>query len=192
MEQTTNTLSTPAKPKRFRIERSTAGLLVLIGMALAGLGFMHFRTAPLVSLGATQTSAEAAIDKFLGGGQENIVRLQVAMATTRKMVESFNAGVAAARSDVDRDPFYNPLLSTPQKPNAKAVAQPGQRTNHADELRKLNIQSILVSKSRRAALVNGKLIQEGATIEQFKVEQIGDASVTFSRDGQRFELKLRK
>lgn len=50
------------------------------------------------------------------------------------------------------------------------------------------VDSILVSKRRRIAVINGEMLVEGDTVDGFKVIAINPASVDVGKDGRRWTL----
>ena len=75
----------------------------------------------------------------------------------------------------DRDPTRPIAYKAP----AKASEQSG-----------LKLQSLLISKQRRQATINGKQVEEGDRIAGAKIIAIGPHGVTVERAGKRQQLKL--
>ncbi len=186
-----------ASPKgamsRLKLDRSTTGLLILVGLASAGLFYMQVRTAPLLALGAEQTASEAAIQTFLAAGESNIAKLQQSMKATRATVDQFTATPATlAAAKVERDPYAEPAVPRTAPKIEPAINRDADRNTLLAAAKQINVQSVIIGNGRRACLLNNKLYFEGQSVTDFKIELITQSAVTVSRDGLRFELRLNK
>jgi len=79
-------------------------------------------------------------------------------------------------------PAYAETLGDPMKPPAIMIASPAVGEHEADVSREPVLQSTLLSKGRRLAMIDGKPLGVGDRIGAAKIVAIGPASVTL-REG---------
>ena len=75
-------------------------------------------------------------------------------------------------------------LKDPTRPAGYTGTEPAALTNEN------GISAILISPTRRVAVIYGRFVQKGDVVDGAVVEQITDNSVVFSRDGQRYSKTL--
>lgn len=103
-----------------------------------------------------------------------------------------SADVAAMGSDpfrIDQGQFSPPILFADDSPRAAVIEETGAKL--PDDVVLL---STIVGSARRAALINGKLYQEGASVilggESYRLEEVHPRRAILTRGGKSFELKI--
>lgn len=81
------------------------------------------------------------------------------------------------------EPFSAVKLSDPTRPLQETVST--QR-----ELPALKLNSVLISKQRRLAVINGQTVAEGEQVSGAKVLRISSDRVQLQRAGQSVEIRL--
>jgi hypothetical protein len=88
-----------------------------------------------------------------------------------------------------------PAVVVPAAPVAAVIETPASEVPvepaNAIPLPALSLSGILYSEHERLALINGKVIPEGGTVEGVKVEKIGTDEVELSFEGQKITLRSR-
>jgi MSHA biogenesis protein MshK len=77
-------------------------------------------------------------------------------------------------------------LVDPTRPVAFVAPAGGLREGE----RKLQLQAIYVGEMRREAVINGRTVRVGDTLEQAKILAIGPGRVSYSKNGNEGELVL--
>lgn len=72
-------------------------------------------------------------------------------------------------------------LTDPTRPSAYRAA---------GETQSLQLESVLISRDRKIAVINGRILSEGERIDGFKVIKIAKESVKGQLDGKRVTLEL--
>lgn len=75
-------------------------------------------------------------------------------------------------------------LKDPTRPAGYMGIEPAALTNES------GISAILVSPTRRVAVIYGRFVQKGDVVDGAVVERITDNSVVFSRDGKQYSKML--
>jgi len=186
-----------AEPKR--LNRST---LVLLGLILAGAGgtyLMMHRSGPATASASTMAAKEAdkTITQFLSGGQSNLKSMEEMLRSTEKVVQQFLSYPSMTQiplSDLHTNPFRH-AVEAPTADRASEVAakkREQERLAALQAVQGLQLQSIMVSETRRAAMINNSLVQEGQQVDGFAVEKINASAVVVKSGIYRFELKMQK
>ncbi|HEX8340177.1 MAG TPA: general secretion pathway protein GspB [Tepidisphaeraceae bacterium] len=179
-----------AAPKR-KLTRSTVLLGGLVLAAVGGLWLMHARGGPTTVEAAS--TADQAIDNFLGDGRKNMAHMQAMLNDTEKVVDQFKQFPAAAQAPLE-ELQKNPFSETQQtvKTAASYDARQSDRDAALEKARKLQLQSILFGQSQRSCMLGGKFYGEGDSFDGFEVQKINQNSVIVKHGGYRFELKLQR
>lgn len=77
-------------------------------------------------------------------------------------------------------------LVDPTRPVAFVASQNGPRQAE----KKLQLQAIYVGEKRREAVINGRTVKVGDTVEQVKILAIGPGRVSYAKNGTQGELVL--
>lgn len=79
-----------------------------------------------------------------------------------------------------------PTLVDPTRP----VAFVGPARKEGEAQKKLQLQAIFYGENRREAVINGKTVKVGETVDQVQIVAIGPGGVRYARNGQQGELVL--
>lgn len=88
--------------------------------------------------------------------------------------------------------FFSRPLASSQYPTKDAGFEAMETAPAAARNTNLpRLTGIMYSRESPCALINGKLVGEGARTGNFTVEKVSPNSVIISRDGQQYELRMR-
>jgi MSHA biogenesis protein MshK len=96
----------------------------------------------------------------------------------RIFVIALLAGAAAAQAQALRDPTRPPGVSV-----ARGVSGVASRGD-------LVLQSVLISPERRAAIISGRVVRPGETVDGYRLIAIGAGEAVLRKDGQSRTLQL--
>ena len=91
----------------------------------------------------------------------------------------FVAGATPAMAQALVDPTQPPMALAPQAPAVEGVASPVQQ-----------LQSVIISPTRKAAIINGVVVELGGKYGDAVLTKVGEDEVVLSGDGSRQVLKL--
>jgi len=89
-------------------------------------------------------------------------------------------GVTAVQAQTLRDPTRPPGGGAGKSVSGGAVAQKED----------LELQSILISPERRAAIISGRVVRLGESVQGYRVVAIGEGEAVLRMDGQSRTLRL--
>jgi len=195
----------PADDSTFVVEEKkpmNRSTLVLFGLIVAGVGgtyLMMMRAGP-ASAAASTTEAQAAdktITQFLSSGSTSMKLMESMLRNTEKVVQQFLSYPSMTQIPLS-DLHTNPFRHSVQKPSADKLSEAVTKKREEERLaalkavQTLQLQSIMVSESRKAAMINNTLVQEGQQVDEFSVEKINPGAVVVRTGAYRFELKMQK
>lgn len=125
-----------------------------------------------VGEGRVFETVDEALELFQGGARP----LAVPVEELRERV--FGVPLSVAGAKVRRE--LSPALA----------AQAGDKSAVPAELKKLCLETVLVSSFNRAAIINGQVLHVGETVEGFRIEEIAIDRVSLSRDGKKYKMEL--
>ena len=178
------------------------GTLVMAGFLLAcGVGtyVMYTRSAPAKTApSADTTAATSTINQFLSDDKQNVHNMKDLLQNTEKAVEQFRA--APAKTQVPLENLQtNPFRTAAATPDGAPAEDEAAAKKKAEEARAatlkaaqdLHLQFIVVGR-KKSCLINNVRYLEGQQVGEFTVESIEPNSVIISKDGAKFELKMKK
>jgi hypothetical protein len=189
-------------PRRPQMGRGT---LLLLGLAVAGLGgtyFMYLRSGPQRADASTVAQAKAAdqaIHSFLNGGADGRRMMEHLLHNTQQVVQRFLSYPSATQVPL-KDLKGNPFRQLP----VAAVAGRQQQISRLEEQRKqeqaravmlksartLKLQSVFLGTNLKTCVINNTLCREGQRVGDFTVEAIQSGAVILRSGQDRFELKM--
>jgi preprotein translocase subunit SecG len=165
------------------VRKMTMLLAVLFVMGLLCLLFMIRKSAPqsatAASNGAEETQIEKAIARLTGVGSEMFKRMD---QIVKKFYE-FSDVQQVRVNELVKNPFEIFLADGDKNPDIKEP-----EPTRPD----LQLVAILQTGEGNCAMINGKILYEGDTIEGSKVVQIGEDFVKLEFEGVETVLKLSK
>lgn len=90
------------------------------------------------------------------------------------------AGTTGVQAQALRDPTRPPGIAAAKHPSVGAEAPKGD----------LRLQSILVSPERRAAIISGRVVQLGESVQGYRVVAISESEAVLRMGGQSRTLRL--
>jgi len=182
-----------AKPKR----QLSPGTMAVAGVLLccgAITYFMYVKNGPKAASAATPGTAQASstITQFLSSDTENVEKMKAMLRDTEKAVQQMQSQPSKTQvplDDLKTNPFRQLTTKVSERAEEDEVKKKREETLKAAQ--GLKVQSILVGKNN-AAMINGKMFQEGQTIDRFTIEKIATGSVIIRFEKLRFELKMQK
>ncbi len=156
--------------------------------------FMYLKNGPKAASAATPGTAQASttINEFLSSDTENVARMKSMLQDTEKAVQQMQSQPAKTQvplDDLKTNPFRQ--VTTKVSEHAEEDAAKKRRDEMLKSVGTLHVQSIM-SGTRKAAMINGKMYQEGQQVDRFTVERIQPGSVIVRCEKSRFELKMQK
>jgi hypothetical protein len=183
--------------KKPQVNTSTLGLFGLIALCAGGTYFMYLRGGPQAASAAEVATADE-VSAFLADGQKHVALMKEMLKDTDKVVQRFRQSSARTQVPLDRlstNPFR---MEAPKQAVAATDDSASSRRQQAEEraaamesVKTLKLQSVLYG-TRKAALVNNQLVQEGMEIEGFVIERINQGAVVVRTGVYRFELRMEK
>jgi hypothetical protein len=178
------------------------GTLIMGGLLLAcGVGtyVMYTRSAPAaVAPDKATAAAQTTITQFLSDDKQNVHNMKDLLQNTEKAVEQFRA--APAKTQVPLENLQtNPFRTAAATPDGAPAEDEAAAKKKAEEARAatlkaaqdLHLQFIVVGR-KKSCLINNVRYLEGQQVGEFTVESIEPNSVIISKDGAKFELKMKK
>ena len=181
------------KPK---VNTSTLGLLGLLVACAGGTYFMYLRGGPQAA-NAAEVATKDEISTFLVDGQKHVSLMKEMLKDTDKVVQRFRASSAKSQIPLAKlvtNPFR---MELPKQATVNDGSAASARRNAEERLaameavKALKLQSVLYG-TRKAALLNNQLVQEGMEVEGFIVEKINQGAVIVRSGAFRFELRMEK
>lgn len=188
-----------AEPKK-PLNKQMVAFFAILAVACGATYFMYVRSGPQTATAAPAVSQhEEAVKTFLSGGNSNIKSMRVWLQDMNKVVEKFTTFSSAKQVPLDgliKNPFHFETDRPKENVNLEEIARKKkleeQRQAAIQAAQALQLQSIVVSDTRRGCMINGAFYAEGQTVGDFKVEKI-NATTVIVREGQfRFQLRMPK
>ena len=183
--------------QKSKVNTSTLGLFGLLALCAGGTYFMYLRGGPQTANAAEVATADE-ISTFLVDGQKHVTLMKEMLKDTDKVVQRFRASSSRSQVPLARlvtNPFR---MELPKQATAKDDGSAASKLREKEEraaameaVKAIKLQSILFG-TRRAALLNNQLVQEGMEVEGFVVEKITQAAVVVRTGQYRFELRMEK
>ena len=187
------------KPK---FNGATLALIASFAAALLVIYLVGLQNRPRTASAAQverEQQVQSAITELLqkNGKAEQIKSL---FSDTKRLVPMFYSYLGAQNGtppELSADPFSPPDLSKPEVSSLDPIPVVPTNTAEAEKLRKiaetfngLKLQSVMVSKSNSAAMINNRLVTVGAQLGELTVTEIEATRVILSFGPHKFELKL--
>lgn len=174
---------------------------LLIAAIVGGIGWFGYKNFVASAGAATVTTASGAdarktINEFLATGGKDVVAMEEMLKNTEKVVKQFLAYPTMTQvplQDLQTNPFR--FAAPPEETASKADEQrkveeaKGKAIKAASELR---IESLMTGRNGGTAIINGKVVRPGDTVDDFFIEEIKTSSVIVRSGTFRFELRLAK
>lgn len=179
-----------------QVSAGTVGMLGILAMCAAGTYFMYVRGGPKQANAADAGTAQT-INSFLADGDKHVTLMKQMLRDTDKVVLRFRQSTAQSQVPLERlqtNPFLMELTSTVPAAGDNSASRRRREEERAAAfaaVKTIKLQSVLYG-TQRAALMNNKLVQEGAEIDGFTVERISPDSVIVRSGVYRFELKMQR
>jgi hypothetical protein len=159
--------------------KSTVVVVILVAIGLLGLWFMIRRSEPEAAnanQSAEDTSRlESAISRVTGVSSEMVSRMDQIVKKFHEFSDVFQVQV----NDLAKDPFdvgtsTGPLDEIPLVPEDPEVMAARLRLKRMEEqAEKLELLSVMRSDDGLCCMINDRILQEGDSIRQFTVTEIG-------------------
>ncbi|MFN4242924.1 MAG: hypothetical protein ACK4PI_06770 [Tepidisphaerales bacterium] len=176
-------------------------LVALVIAVVGGGGYLWLnRKGPAVAGAAPAAAvtpadnARQTINEFLAGGGKDLVAMEQMLRNTEAVVQQFLTYPSVTQVPLESlrtNPFR---LSEPEAPKA---AEPDDRRRREEArnralkaVAELRVESVMTNAAGGSAIINGKFVRPGDTVDGFLVEAIRPGSVIVRDDRFRFELKL--
>jgi len=183
--------TTPAAPRNNAV-------LIFLALVVIGAGavmFMRLRAGPKAAVASPESAtAKTTINQFLTEGDKNIKAMRELLKNTEKIVQQFVDYPAMTQvkvEDLKTNPFQ--FASTRPAQTSVKVKPDTDKQDAVEAIKKLKIQTILVSGVSRSCMINNTIYREGQDVGILTIEKINPNSIIFvSPGGHRFEVNLRK
>lgn len=177
---------------------SQGTLLMTLLLVAAGAGaWWWFKSGPATASASQPpevAQADATISQFLKHDSENMRSMRRMFDSTQQFVEQFKSYPSMKQvplTELHTNPFRFAKASAGEESDQQVKQQREQQRQEAlQAVQELSLQSILVSGSSSACMINNKMYQEGEQVDAFLVEKISSASVVVRKGPYRFELKM--
>lgn len=172
-------------------------LLTLLLVAAGAGGWWWFKSGPASATAAPAPEVQAAdetINQFLTHDNENLKVMRRMFDSTQQFVEQFKSYPSMKQvplSDLHTNPFRFSQAAGQETDEQLKQQREMQRQEALQSVQDLSLQSILVSDSHSACMINNHMYQEGEQVDSsFLVERISTNSVIVRKGPYRFELKM--
>jgi len=173
--------------------------LLLLAVAGGGMYYMYKRQGPASASASTPEAAKATqtVNQFLSSGPDNIKAMQMMLKDTEKFVKQFLEYPSVKQTPLSML-ATNPFRFAPKQANADADAEAAKKKREDEKQAALKasenlvLQSIIVSGSRKACMINNAMYMEGQQVDQFTVEKIEPHRVIVKSGAYRFGLTMQK
>ncbi len=181
--ETQEYLTVAANSKNLR--RSTIGVMVLVAIGLAGLGYMIHKSQPqTVSADPIdeENTIEVAISRLTGVSAEMVSRMDEIVKRFYEFSDVFQVGV----TELAKNPFEVEVFAEAIKEDAgKAEDERAQATLIERERLKqqagmLKLLSVMRSEQGNCCMINDRILRQGDTIKGFTISAIRGDSVELS------------
>lgn len=176
-------------------------LAVLCGggwLAYQHLGGPKPATASAIAAVSVNDGAKKTIAEFLSAGGKDLAAMEKMLRDTEMVVRQFTEYPSMTQvplSELRTNPFRSAPAPEEQTPAVEVKRQrDDQRQRALKAVGELEIESIMIGRNGRSgtAIINGKFVRPGDTVDGFTVEDIRPGSVIVKDDTFRFELRLSK
>ena len=160
--------------------------LVLAVLFMAGMGvvyFMSMHNEP-VKANASDITSKTIVDHAVEQFQTNAGGVPATDPSSMSLVEladEMTTGTAKRQVPLKELKDDNPFLLARAKRKPLETAEPAKKTpgmTALQRVRKLQLQSIVVTKDRSLAIISDRLLTVGQEISGWQVHEIGDELVT--------------
>jgi hypothetical protein len=185
--------------ERKPLSKGTVAMFLILSAAAAGTYFMYVRTGGQAANAASDPKAQQVINQFMSDKDRNLVTMQKMLRETESVVQQFLSYPSMTQVPL-KDLKSNPFRVGPATSDKPTGADEAKEKKKREEERVaalkavqgLQLQSVVVSDSRKACMVNNTLYTEGQQVDAFTIEKIGPNSVIVRKDVYRFELRMQR
>ncbi|HEX8915250.1 MAG TPA: general secretion pathway protein GspB [Humisphaera sp.] len=179
-----------------KVSGGTVALFGMLAACAAGTYFMYARGGPAAAMAAEDDATAAQIETMRADGQKHAALMRQVLKDAPQVVQRFqeaSANTQVPLKELGRNPFRMraEVAAAAPDPTADRRRREEERAAAATAAEALKIQTIVYG-TRRMAMVNGKALREGDTIDGFAVEQIRPDSVVVRNGPYGFVLWMQK
>jgi hypothetical protein len=192
--ETTFVTGEPAK----RAGAGTIGVFGLLAMCAAGTYFMYVRNGPQAASAADVATADE-VGTFLADGERHVKLMKQMLQNTDKVVQQFRQSSTKTQiplASLATNPFRmeapKPAAGAPESESTARRRRDEERAAVVQSAAALKLQLLMVGGSRRAAMINDRMVYEGQEIDGLVVERILPDKVIFRSGVYRVEKVFQK
>ena len=184
-------------PRKQTISTNTLAVVGVFAIALALIWVLGKQAGPRSAAAAAPVDEKVntAIQEFLDrAGKGNQIRdLFRDTDALVKMFYNYPGVAAVPLEQLPANPFEHQSTGSAPDPIPLAVnpsvAEEARLHRLAESFKTLKLQTVLVSRTQSAAMINNRMVMVGGRIGEFTVTEIRADRVILSAGGAKFELK---